>query len=670
MPQTTFERIRRSKERGIAVYLTAFFLLILIPVVGLAIDGGYAFVIQSRLSAAADSAALAAGRGINLSGTVQAAQTQATTQATTFFNADFPISYMNTLTTNRVMTPTFTVNTDSGGNPTGTLTISVSASVQAPTYFMRWLGIPSLTIGATGTATRKNLVMEIVLDTSASMNTRTGAQVGNIPTSISTSDTSCQAMVYAVSQFISYFSPYDTIGAITFDLTVYDDNDTKTNNGHADGSYNASTNYGSSGSTGILNSFKTIQCGSNTNTTAALYQAYQDIKTVNEKLAQNVIVLFTDGVPNALNANFPVRTQVDTRMGPAQGCATTNGFMQTVVNGGCSNTCFDTGGAVQCAWGMTVYGSGSLKAPVQCPGSTGCASSSGTGGLPVCTTTAGTVKAAIAQWANFGVNGGQRGAAQIFSTDSAPTVPSGCPDASQYSFSSQTVAYIPNADFFGNPTNNLWTSYDFSSGATTSVASPWFQWIYGDTNSTSDHVDYECAPSGTQITSGNSSCKNLGGLWTSYSSIGVGAPNNTFQSGPYSGSIRSDTPNAIGTASMTAATNMAMKIRADTDFKPIIDVVYLQGNGSDPVDRSFLQLVSNQQYIEPIVYHQNPPCPDGALATAANSSGSLGCQTNGAFNNPYYQSTQQQGIWAATSSTLQLESMFQQIASSLLRISQ
>ena len=33
MPQTTLERIRRRRERGVAVYLTAFFLIALIPVV-------------------------------------------------------------------------------------------------------------------------------------------------------------------------------------------------------------------------------------------------------------------------------------------------------------------------------------------------------------------------------------------------------------------------------------------------------------------------------------------------------------------------------------------------------------------------------------------------------------------------------------------------------------
>lgn len=657
MPQTTLERIRRSKERGIAVYLTAFFLLLLIPVVGLAIDGGYAFVIQSRLSAAADSAALAAGRGINLSGTVQQAQTQATTQATAFFNADFPVNYMNTLTANRVMTPTFTVNTDSGGNPTGTLAISVSASVQAPTYFMRWLGIPSLTIGATGTATRKNLVMEVVLDKSASMGTRDTA-TGTIPASINSGSSSCEAMVYSTAQFIKYFSPYDTVGMISFDLTAWDDNDAGN-----DGSYTASTNYWESGASGLANAISQINCGSNTNTTAALYRAYQDIQTVNQKLAQNVIVLFTDGVPNAVNASFPVRTHVDSRMSPSQqGCVTGNGITAADVSNGCTGTCVDTASNVLCT--STVHGS------VACPGSTGCksgnqsAGGSAPGGLPVCTTTTGTVNAAIAQWANFSVSGGQRGAAKMLSSDSNPSSPSGCPDYTTYAFSSQTIAYIPNTDYFGNSTTTIQT------GPSTTVTSPWFQWIYGDTNSTADHVDYQCAPTGTQITSGNSSCKNLGALWTSYSSLGAGAPNNTFQSGPYNGFIRPDTPNAIGTASMTAATNMAYTIRSDTNFNPIIDVVYLQGNGQDPVDRSFLQLVSNQQYIQPILYQANPPCPDGALATAATASGNLGCQTNGAFNNPYYQTNQQQGIWAATASTLQLESMFQQIASSLLRISQ
>src|ERR1700683_5120042 len=168
MPQRNIEATRKSREKGIAVYLTAFFLLAMIPIVGLAIDGGMAFVIRERLSGAADSAALAAGSGITRAASVTSAQAQATTQATAFFNANFPSGYMNTSTvaSTRIITPTFTVGTDTGGNPTGVLTITMFVQVQAPTYFMKWLGIPSLTINDTGTATRRNLVMELVLDKS------------------------------------------------------------------------------------------------------------------------------------------------------------------------------------------------------------------------------------------------------------------------------------------------------------------------------------------------------------------------------------------------------------------------------------------------------------------------------------------------------------------------
>ena len=194
------------------------------------------------------------------------------------------------------------------------------------------------------------------------------------------------------------------------------------------------------------------------------------------------------------------------------------------------------------------------------------------------------------------------------------------------------------------------------------MASPWLQWLYGDTAATADHVNYQCAPASVTITQGNSRCKNLGASWTSspYNTMGAGYNYNTFQGGPYKGYLRPDTPNSIGVASMTAATNMAYAIRADSTYNITIDTVYLQGNGQDPVDRSFLQIVSNQKTIAPIIYQANPPCPTGAT----------GCQADGTYNNPYYQSTQQQGIWAATANTLELDSMFQQIASSLLRISQ
>ena len=357
----------------------------------------------------------------------------------------------------------------------------------------------------------------------------------------------------------------------------------------------------------------------------------------------NVIVLFTDGVPNAANANFPVRTQVDARMSAAQG-------------GG--SGCQDTGGTTLCTTGA--------QNAVTCPGATGCAASSPAHGMAVCTTTAGNIKAAIGQWAGFSYSGGTRGAANIMSTDSSPTIPSGC--ASQTFtggggdatvFTSQTIAYIPNTDFFGNSFINIQTGQS----GTPTATSPWFRWLY--------QVNAQTAPSSVTITSGNSATKNLGDYWTNYSTTGAGADNNTFTSGPYSGFLRSDLPNTIGTASMTSATNEAYTIRSDTTYKPMIDVVYLQGNGSDPVDRSFLQLVSNQQYILPLLYQQSPGCTNSAdVGALYNVFNSATCQSSGTFTNPYYVTAQQEGLWEQTADSSQLTAMFEAIASQVLRLSQ
>ena len=59
-----------------------------------------------------------------------------------------------------------------------------------------------------------------------------------------------------------------------------------------------------------------ISCNNNTNTTSALWLAYEQIKNVGLPLAYNSIVLFTDGSPNGISANFPVRTTTDQRYGP------------------------------------------------------------------------------------------------------------------------------------------------------------------------------------------------------------------------------------------------------------------------------------------------------------------------------------------------------------------
>src|SRR5580704_16662899 len=86
LPQTR----PRNRESG-ATIITLLILmpLLLIPLVGLAVDGTRLYIVQSKLSAAVDGAALGAGRllGTNANTTEIAGE---------FLNVNFPAHYWNT----------------------------------------------------------------------------------------------------------------------------------------------------------------------------------------------------------------------------------------------------------------------------------------------------------------------------------------------------------------------------------------------------------------------------------------------------------------------------------------------------------------------------------------------------------------------------------------------
>ena len=65
-----------------------------------------------------------------------------------------------------------------------------------------------------------------------------------------------------------------------------------------------------------------VDCGSWTNTSDAYWTAYQQLVAISQPLALNVIVFFTDGVPTALSANLPIRTQTSSISGTTYGPST------------------------------------------------------------------------------------------------------------------------------------------------------------------------------------------------------------------------------------------------------------------------------------------------------------------------------------------------------------
>lgn len=228
---------RRLRQRGMAIVFYATMLIFVIGCVGLAVDVGTIYMIKARLSSAVDAAALAGGRSVNFANDVATATTNFSTTANQFFTANFPTGYFNSLGTPTV-TPSFSQETDGNGNPSGVLDFKVTASVTAPTYFMNVFNIHNINVASTGTASRRGLVLMMVLDISNSM--------GIVGTG-----SSCDAMIAAAQNFTTLFSPFDQIGLVSFDITAHLLDSPTTNH------------------TQVSNDIGGLSCGSNTNTISA-----------------------------------------------------------------------------------------------------------------------------------------------------------------------------------------------------------------------------------------------------------------------------------------------------------------------------------------------------------------------------------------------------------------
>jgi Flp pilus assembly protein TadG len=168
-------------------------------------------------------------------------------------------------------------------------TVSVAASVQVPLLFMRILGFSSGTVGAKGMAARRDVVMILVLDRSSSM------------------APALQALKDGATYFVSQFqSGRDRLGLVAFGgsaIVAYPPTD-----------WNRAVPVGpdpqfkdtpdSAAVPNILSSISNIAIGSNTGSAEALMLAYKEIVAANQPGALNVIVFFTDGLPNGITANF------------------------------------------------------------------------------------------------------------------------------------------------------------------------------------------------------------------------------------------------------------------------------------------------------------------------------------------------------------------------------
>lgn len=237
--------VGRNRQRGFALALTVFMMAFIVSVMGMAVDAGVLFSIRSRLSAAADSAALAAAREVSHGSSIADANGQAADSALRFLKAGFPANYLGVDPAHTLVSTSFTRSMEAG-RPTGQLLISVHAEVAAPVYFMKLWGVARVPVSVEGKAVRRNLVVVMVLD-------RSTAAMG-------------------AAKMPGYVSPYDSVGAVSFP------------------------------SAPVIKG----PGPDNPNLAAALETAYREIRRVDQKLAANVVLLVSTGATDLTGRNTAI----------------------------------------------------------------------------------------------------------------------------------------------------------------------------------------------------------------------------------------------------------------------------------------------------------------------------------------------------------------------------
>jgi len=266
----------QKRSRGVAIILTTLTLTVTLPLIGLGFDVGTLYLIRSKLSAAADSAALAGARALSIGANSAIQTSNASTVAQEFFSANFPSGYWNSSGASA------TVSVDS----TSTVnyrTVTVTATVQAPLYFLRVFNHQSSTINVSGQAGRRDVMMMLVLDRSNSMN-----QIVE-----GTGLSACSIMITDAQAFLNHFAPgRDEIGLVVFSGSTY--------------VYPPTTTFTTPDGNGntIASLISSITCEGSTSTAEALNAAYGQIQAVNSTTRENVVMLMTDGLPTGITADF------------------------------------------------------------------------------------------------------------------------------------------------------------------------------------------------------------------------------------------------------------------------------------------------------------------------------------------------------------------------------
>jgi Flp pilus assembly protein TadG len=550
------------------IMFTLMLAFVLVPLVGLAIDATMLYSVKAKLQAAVDGAALAAAQSLNAGLTLSAQASAASLAADEFIRANIVTGTTagssgywgayNLNDSNCTGTTTTTAGTPTGSgtqitysssgncfviyqdNTNKQRTVSLSASVQVPLIFMRIMGFSSGTVTSRGTAARRDVVMVLVLDRSGSM----GAELG--------------AVQAGATYFVNQFSEgRDKLGLVLISgsaYVAYPPSDWGIN--PPTGATGPDVNFnGTSETPNIITTIGNMVSGSNTGTAEGLMLAWKELQAADEPGALNIIVLWTDGAPNGITADFNNNSTGSLKSG--NGCSNTNdGTTGVYPNATTANSML--GWFAQ--WGGYAY------------------NSNATNGIRVRAQTY-TSGMSVTDWAKLIAPGttGSGGNEVILSTSSGAA--KGCNFGTGTSVAS--TINIPSVDYYGNST----------------------------TGSNTSPYTYEDYQQSTLWSTTTANCEQgAGGTGAGNGATGMGA---IILTGNLSGGLAaSGNACQVGLASWNAADMAAKQIHADTTLTPIIYTMGYAGSvsGNGGIDTPLLMRMAN---CKPGV-----PCgPGGANAT-------------------------------------------------------
>src|SRR3712207_1307595 len=160
---------RRKRQRGQALPMTALMLLLLVAVVGTALDSGRAYLVRARLSAAVDAAGLAAARAVSRGEDAASREASAVAAATRAFHANYPADYLGSAPMLRTPTLRF---------EQGRVIVDASASASLPLGLTAVMGFTRMDIDASAQALRRDLDLALVMDVSTSLLPAAGEEIG------------------------------------------------------------------------------------------------------------------------------------------------------------------------------------------------------------------------------------------------------------------------------------------------------------------------------------------------------------------------------------------------------------------------------------------------------------------------------------------------------------